>query len=149
MPATEELLELFEQRWQQIQQLLTLNQQQRRLIANGQMTSLMEILEEKQALLERLQAIDRQLAPHKAVSSADRIWQSPARRERVMALARDCAAGLVDLAADEQAAEQLLIGQRDRISAQLDLANGGARAWQAYEARRSNPTPASGVDLQG
>jgi hypothetical protein len=96
-----------------------------------------------------LHAIDQQLAPHKQDVAADRLWRTADHRARARQLLDDCAVGLARLIAAEQEAEDQLIEQRQRIADQLQSANHGARAFQAYQSTAVATGLTGHVDVQG
>jgi hypothetical protein len=126
-----------------VTQLLALARRQAGLIAEGDMTSLLQILAGKQQLVSELQKLDRQLAPHLQTPPEARHWSSASERTRCQAQAARCEAVLREILLVEQQAEQHMTQERANVEQRLATFQQSAQAARAY--LPSMPVQSSGM----
>ena len=122
------LAELIADKHDVLEQLRQLSQRQSDLIARDDMPRLLTVLSAKQALLNQLRTVERQLDSFRQEHTDQRRWRSPEDRQRCQQMAQRCAVLLRDIMAMESQSEAAL--QRRRQDASETLS--GAHAARAY-----------------
>lgn len=118
-----------------LRQLRQLAGRQTELIEAGDMSALMRLLASKQVLLLEMQRLEGQLDPFRAQEPDERVWATPAARERSRQVASACERLLAELMQIEKASETEMSRRRDEVSARLHDAGTAARARHAYDER--------------
>lgn len=127
-----ELLELFGQEQACYTALTDLSRRQKDVIESGEIDILLEILAQKQDVLERVGAIERQLSPYKGQWPLLRTqFDENDRQVLDMALAtvEELLAALIAM---ERESEQLLGQKRDQSRRDFQKTERGAAAHQVY-----------------
>jgi Mg2+ and Co2+ transporter CorA len=127
-----ELSELINQRRLALDELLTLGQQQRELIATGRMTELMRILSAKQQPIQRLTEIAQSLRQADHDDPADRQWPSEAVRQACRIEQQECLRIHQELLALEEACEAAMQANRTSIQNEINQLNASHQAAQHY-----------------
>jgi hypothetical protein len=115
-------------------QLRNLGARQNELIEAGELGQLLNLLAEKQRLLDGLQRIERQLDPFRGQSPDDRDWPSPEDRQRSAELAAACEELLAEVAESERQSAVKLQLRRDEAATQLQAVHVAVQARAAYVA---------------
>ncbi|HEV2969631.1 MAG TPA: hypothetical protein VGY55_06550 [Pirellulales bacterium] len=113
-------------------QLRDVGQRQTELIEGGEMTQLLKLLSSKQRLLNGLQEIERLMDPYRNQNPAERVWRTPADRDRCAELAGRCEILLAEVVEQEKRSESRLMAHRDRVATQLEGIQQAAVARSAY-----------------
>lgn len=131
---TRQLLQLAKNKLVCLQRLREIGDAQDRLIEQGEMNHLLQLLATKQQALTALQSVERQLDPYRDQAPEKRVWQSPADREQCAKILEACDALLAQIIRRERDSEQRLSHRRDRVAAQLQGAHDAGRTRAAYSA---------------
>lgn len=137
--ATDRLASLIAARRQVLTVLAELARRQLRLIAEGQIGSLLSLLATKQAVIRQLQTLHRELAPFHADDPEARLWRSPQARAECQRQAEECQALLAQVLELEQQAEAALKTQQTATSEALGRLTSLADAQAAYAAAAQPP----------
>lgn len=105
---------------------------QAQLVADDDVSRLMQLLSAKQGLIARLQEIDGELAPSRGDDPAARAWPSPAEHARCQAEAARCETLLAGILELEQVAEHEMIRRRDEVAKRLAEFESASAAQSAY-----------------
>jgi hypothetical protein len=130
--STDILAELVVKKHDLLVQLRDAGLRQLELIDGADMTQLLKLLSSKQRLLTALQDIERQLKPFRRENPDDRVWRTPADRQRCAELATRSETLLAEVVEQEKRSETQLRAHRDRVAEELEGAHQAARAASAY-----------------
>ncbi|WP_419192506.1 flagellar export chaperone FlgN [Kolteria novifilia] len=127
-----EMLEYFGQEQACYTSLLDLSRRQRSIIESGDVDALMNVLQEKQRVLNRVTSIEKKLRPYK--ENWPRLKQGFDENDRqvVSEALRTVEELLAELIASEKESEDLLRGQRDEVRQELVSSVHGGKVHQAY-----------------
>lgn len=147
--SVELLVELLDQQRAIYQQLRDLSEQQSRLVAEGDAESLLTLLNQRQALIDRLLQINERIEPYKQRWSEFWSGLDEARqgeiRERM-----DAVQSLLDgIMAQDEKDREALAAQRSKVSEQLGQVNRGASVNRAYGQASSYTVNTRFTDEQG
>jgi flagellar biosynthesis/type III secretory pathway chaperone len=147
--SVERLVELLDQQCGIYQQLRDLSEQQSRLVAEGDAESLLTLLNQRQALIDRLLQINEQIEPFKQRWS--QFWseldasQQGRIRERM-----DAVQSLLDgIMAQDEKDREALAAQRTRVGEQLGQVSRGANVNRAYGQASNYTVNTRFTDQQG
>lgn len=129
---TDFLAKLVDLRHDVLVQLRQLARQQAVVIHEADMTRLLSLLGIKQRLLNELQNFERQLEPFRSQDPDQRIWRTPADRQRCREVAERSESLLGEIVLVERECETNLIQRRDHAAVLLQGAHSAARATQGY-----------------
>lgn len=143
---------LVDQRWELLQELSRLAEQQAVAIEQGRMSELLSILRRKQPYLESFQRLSRELSqgcepPHSDATRHPVDWSSAAEREACRGKHEACQRLHETLLRREAECEAKLQASRDRVEEQLTRSEGAKRAVGSYNASRPSPTTGGQLDL--
>ena len=142
---TDTLAELIHRKHDCLARLREMGEVQLRLVREGSMSELLDVLAVKQQALAHLQAVETALEPFRSQDPEARCWRSPQTRQECAARLARCAALLAEIVEKERESERELIRRRDEAARQLQ---GVHRAGQARGAYVSRPVPRPGqLDL--
>jgi hypothetical protein len=136
LSSTERLAELVRAKHACLTQLHGLGKRQLIVIADGDISLLLNLLSAKQSLLAELQTIERGLDPFRQQDPDERRWASATDRQRSSQVLEQCEMLLKDILAQEKQSEQQLCQRRDEAAARLQ---GSHLAFQARGAYHSDP----------
>ena len=129
---TDFLAKLVDLRHDVLVQLRQLARQQAVVIHEADMTRLLSLLGIKQRLLNELQNFERQLEPFRSQDPDQRIWRTPADRQRCREVAERSESLLGEIVLVERECETNLIQRRDHAAVLLQGAHSAARATRGY-----------------
>ena len=110
-----ELLELVELRWDALQELLEISNQQNDAIQAGHMTELMQLLSRKQKPLNHLLELADKIGAAVGDDPEARIWDAQSSRDRCRKLQGECEQMHLELLAIEAESESALVESRNHI----------------------------------
>jgi hypothetical protein len=113
-------------------QLRKLGARQNELIEAAELGQLLNLLAEKQRLLDSLQQIERRLDPFRGQSPDEREWRSSEDRRRGAELAAACEKLLAEVAEAEKQSAAKLMTRRDEAATQLQAVHFAVQARAAY-----------------
>jgi flagellar biosynthesis/type III secretory pathway chaperone len=143
---TDLLTNLMDQKHDVLVQLHQLSQQQRVRVDEGhEISELLGLLAAKQTLLEKLNALERQLDPFRQEDPESRRWRSASDRRRCAQVAGRCQSLMGEILELEKRSETELRRRRDRTAEQLQAVSNATAAREAYAA--SAPASAAPCDL--
>src|SRR5690606_30539280 len=128
---TQRLAELIGQKHDVLELMRDLARRQLELIAQNDMTKMMNVLAAKETALRRLLAIEKQLDPFRDHDPQARLWPDPESRRRCQAVAERCEALLAELMLIEKQSESNLRQRRDETAARLKGAESAGEARRA------------------
>ena len=129
---TDHFAQLIDAKFQVLGQLREVARRQREVIAARELSQLLTVLSAKQQLLTLLKKLDAQLTPYREQDPENRVWRSPADRQRCRDQADRCEAILREVLGWEKQAEHEMVRQRDEVSQQLQALEQSADAQRAY-----------------
>lgn len=132
LASTERLAELVRAKHACLTQLHGLGKRQLIVIAEGDISLLLNLLSAKQSLLADLQKIERGLDPFRRQDPDSRRWASAADRQRSSQILQQCETLLQDILAQEKQSEQQLCQRRDEAAARLQGSHLAHQARGAY-----------------
>ncbi len=132
--ATDRLAELIHGKLSVLTQLRELARQQLDLVDKGDMSRLLSLLAAKQALLNELGRVERDLDPFRDEDPVAREWKSADERQRCRQTAEQCNLLLKEIVLLETQGESELTHRRDDVAARLQGVHQAAQAHNAYTA---------------
>jgi len=142
-----EVAALIQQRWEILDQLLSISRLQMTAIEQGQMSELMRLLSEKQKPLNKLIELGDQLGVASADDSEDRHWDSNDIREQCRIQQDDCEKMNLELLAIEAECESKLSQNRNELRERLERVDSGWQAVSGYAEQASHATSGGSLDL--
>ena len=133
---TDILMQLVRARHACLVQLRDLGRRQMELIAQGNVTSLLDVLTVKQKPLSDLNRIERALDPYRTQNAEQRQWRSPDERAACGRLVSECEAILKETVAMEKHCENVMVQQRDATAVRLQQLRAAGQAQGAYVTSR-------------
>ena len=137
---TDQLAELIDRKHTCLTELREIGARQLELVRGGEMTALLDVLAAKQRLLERLQSVERELAPFRSQSPESRKWRTELHRQRCSKQIDACEALLAEIIQQEKLGETELTQRRDAAAARLAGAHQAGRTRGAYMANETQHT---------
>lgn len=135
---TERLASLIDKKCEILSSLRELAARQNEIVEGGDMTKLLTLLANKQALLQGMQSIERQLDPFREQDPEARTWPSPEHRRRAQAVAARCDALLSELVSIEKQCVGELNERRDKVADRLQGMHNVTHATDAYTQQHSS-----------
>ena len=142
-----ELLELMEQRWSTLRELLEISNRQIVAIESERMSELMRLLSEKQTPLNRLADVSASIRQAADDDPAARWWDSEETRGRCRRRQQECEQLHLELLAIEAECETALTESREFIQKKLDRVDAGQQAANRYADSQATPTQGGQLDL--
>ncbi len=142
-----EVAALIQQRWEILDQLLSISRLQMTAIERGQMSELMRLLSEKQKPLNKLIELGNQIGVASADDSEDRYWDSNDIREQCRRQQDDCEKINLELLAIEAECESKLSQNRDELRERLERVDSGWQAVSGYADHELHATSGGSLDL--
>ena len=142
-----EVATLIQQRWEILDQLLSISRLQMKAIEQGQMSELMRLLSEKQKPLNKLIKLGDQLGVASADDSDERLWDSNDIREQCRKQQDDCEKLNLELLAIEAECESKLSQNRDELRQRLERVDSGWQAVSGYADHSTQATTGGSLDL--
>ena len=142
-----EVAALIQQRWEILDQLLSISRLQMTAIEQGQMSELMRLLSEKQKPLNKLIKLGDQLGVASADDSDERLWDSNDIREQCRKQQDDCEKMNLELLAIEAECESKLSKNRDELRQRLERVDSGWQAVSGYADQAAPATSGGSLDL--
>ena len=140
--ATQQLYGLICQQREVLLELKHFAEVQHQIVQQNELGRLVSLLAAKQKAIQRLQEIDRNLAPFQDQDPESRVWSSEEQRDECRRIAKECPRLLVEVMKLEQTAEETLTAQRKTISQQIEQSTTRSQAANAY-LQASNPADSS------
>lgn len=141
-----ELLELVELRWDALQELLEISNQQNDAIQAGHMTELMQLLSRKQKPLNHLLELADKIGAAVGDDPEARIWDAQSSRDRCRKLQGECEQMHLELLAIEAESESALVESRNHIQGELQRVDAAHQAANSYSRSMDTQTGAQ-LDL--
>jgi hypothetical protein len=129
---TEVLAKLIDSKHEMLSQLRQLAIRQLELVEVDDMSRIISLLAVKQRLLNTMDDIEKQLDPFRQQDPEQRIWASPAHRERAREVSARCDAMLQEIMSIERGCESRLHQRRDQAASQIQGMHVAANASTAY-----------------
>ena len=128
-----QLLQLLMQQYHVLKRLAELTNKQSPLIADNCITELLELLLEKQRVVDDLSFVQSQLAPFSVLDAQQRHWPDVESRRAAQTAAKLCDELLLRISSCESADQEALQSNRDRLAEQLSSFHQAAGAYRAYK----------------
>ena len=129
---TDNLHDLIRQKHQCLTQMHNLGQRQLQAIQESDFGLLLKLLAAKQALLDGLHVLERQMDPYRGETPASRIWQSQEQRHECAQWLDRCEALLREVVQQELRSQEALAVLRDEAADMLELGAAATTAHSAY-----------------
>lgn len=129
---TDRLAQLIAAKRQVLEQVRILTEKQLEIIASGNATSLMRVLNAKERLIVNWQKLETQLEPYREEDPEARVWRTPQDRVRCGADVDECQLIIKNIVAMEEKGLGEMVEKRGRVSTQIHDAHNAARARSAY-----------------
>jgi flagellar biosynthesis/type III secretory pathway chaperone len=136
MSSTKKLAELIGRKRDVLLQLADVGQRQRRIVEDGDTTTLLQLLAAKQKLISALQDLEREMAPYHVEDPDSRIWPSNEDRARCAEQAAECNQLLEQVVALEKQSADRMTARKNEVAAQLRHVYAAGQARDAYAANR-------------
>ena len=143
---TDVLAELIGSKRECLLSLRDMGRRQLELIAEGDMTALLDVLAAKQRFLTKLQQIENALDPFRSQDPETRRWPAPEDRARCAERLQQCETLLAEIVGQEKCSEGALIRRRDEAAIRLQGAHQASQVRGAYTAQPVGRT--NQLDLQ-
>ena len=121
-----------------LERLLLVSQRQLELVAEGNITVLVEYLGRRQRLWSEFESLEEQLKPHKNIPPEKRIWRSAEERQITTAALNRCKELMEQILANDQKSLAQTAEQKNEVEAQLRRVQQGGNAARSYM-RQSQP----------
>jgi len=115
-----------------LERLLLVSQRQLELVAEGNVTVLLEHLGQRQRLWGEFELLERQLEPHKNIPPEKRTWECTEERQRTVAALNRCKELMEQILANDQKSLAQTAAQKDDVEAQLRRVQQGGNAARGY-----------------
>lgn len=142
-----ELLQLFEERWAILRELLEIGNRQIAVIESEQMSELMQLLSLKQMPLNRLAEVAEAIGEAAQDDPATRRWDSDTSRALCRQKQDECEQMHLELLAIEAECETALLHSRQLIQQKLDRLDAGHQAANSYADAQAMTTQGGRLDL--
>jgi hypothetical protein len=136
MLSTKRLAELVSRKRDVLLQLFDIGQRQRRIVEEGDTTTLLQLLAAKQKLISALQELEREMAPFHAEDPDSRIWPTGEARACCAEQAAECNQLLEQVVALEKQSADRMTARKNEVAAQLRHVYAAGQARDAYAANR-------------
>lgn len=136
---TDLLLQLAGRRLGALEQLHALGRRQIEVIADGDMTLLIQLLAAKHNVLAELQQTEKRLDPFRGQQPEARRWRNEALRARCAEVVAKSDQLFREILEQEKRAEAELARHRDETAARLQTAHTAGHARAAYTAPAARP----------
>ncbi len=136
---TDALADLVRQKRDFLLSLREMGKRQMKFVVEGEMTRLLDVLAEKQRVLNGLQRVERALDPYRGQEPEARLWRNDRARADCAQLLDECERLLKETVEQERQSEAALVVRRDEAAVKLHHAHTAGRARGAYlERGRAN-----------
>jgi flagellar biosynthesis/type III secretory pathway chaperone len=136
MLSTKRLADLVSRKRDVLLQLSDVGQRQRRIVEEGDTSTLLQLLAAKQKLIAALQELEREMAPFHAEDPDSRIWPTSDDRARCAVEAAECNQLLEQVVALEKESADRMTARKNEVAAQLRHVYAAGQARDAYAANR-------------
>lgn len=126
------VIQLLDQQHLLYQQLNELARKQTDMVAGGDSEMLLRILAGRQRLIDRITQIDRELEPYRAEWARISESMAPAERQKAQELVADVQKLLGEILDRDKRDTEMLSGQKQQVSSQIQSASVGRRMNKAY-----------------
>lgn len=116
---TVQLAQLMYRKQNVLIQLREFGRRQIQMITEGEISSLLRLLSDKQKFLTQIQQIEIDLNPFRSQDPESRNWQSAQHRQRIIDVANRCETLLAEIMLIERQSEASLASRRDATAARL------------------------------
>jgi len=135
---TDRLAKLVEAKLSCLTQLRDLSRKQLELIAQNEMSSLMNVLAAKQRTLTTIQRIEAAIDPYREQDPETRPWRSPELRARCADQNTKSESLLQEIVTLEKESEQTLVARQSEVSHALQGMHAATEARGAYKGEKSD-----------
>lgn len=135
---TDELADLVDKKHRCLLRLRELGQEQLRLVGQGAMTSLLELLAYKQKIISAIRKIERSLDPFRDQAPEERTWRDEETRRECARKITESEALLQEIMQQEQESETAMTRRRDETASQLRGMHQQGQAASAYAQHAQN-----------
>ena len=142
-----EVAALIQQRWEILDQLLSISRLQMTAIEQGQMSKLMRLLSEKQKPLNQLVELSDQFGAANTDDSEKRHWDSEDIRDQCRKKQEECEKMNLELLAIEAECESKLSQNRNELRQRLERVDSGWQAVSGYADHAAYATSGGSLDL--
>ena len=129
---TEVLAQLIGNKHELLLQIRQLSARQVEFVEADDMARMIRLLAVKQRLLAAMEETERRLDPFRREDPEQRVWKSPAHRQRAQETSARCDALLQEIMSMEKGCESHLFRRRDEAAGQLQGVHRSAQAATAY-----------------
>ena len=131
---TEMMMQLVRARYTCLVQLRDLGRRQLELIAENNITGLLDLLTVKHKPLGDIQRVEKALDPYRSQDPEKRQWRSAEDRAACARLVEECDKLLKEIVAQEKKCEEAMVEKRDATTLQLHRLHAAGEARGAYAA---------------
>jgi len=124
--------ELIRSEEELLKRLLLVSQRQLELVEEGNVTTLIQHLGQRQQLWNEFEFLEQQLAPHKRIPPEHRVWKSADERQMTEASLNRCKDLLEQILENDQICLTKTAAQKDEVEGQLQRIQRGAPVATAY-----------------
>ena len=125
--------ELIRSEEELLKRLLLVSQRQLELVEEGNVTTLIQHLGQRQQLWNEFELLERQLAPHKGIPPENRVWRNANERQMTEASLNRCKDLLEKILEIDQMSLTKTAAQKDEVEGRLQRIQRGARPSIEYE----------------
>lgn len=129
---TEVLAQLIANKHELLLQIRQLSARQVEFVEADDMARMIHLLAVKQRLLAAMEETERRLDPFRREDPEQRVWRSPAHRQRAQELSARCDTLLQEIMSMEKGCESQLFRRRDEAAGQLQGVHRSVQAASAY-----------------
>ncbi|MEM9883721.1 MAG: flagellar protein FlgN [Planctomycetota bacterium] len=150
--ACDRLIDLLTRQRDLYRDLLSLSEQQQRVIAEGRAERLLTLLSDRQVIVDELTQINRQVAPLRSRMAELTDAGGPAKKTRLRGLVDEVQGLLESIIAGDDRDRQTLESSKASVKQQLAAIHAGPRAVNHYRqaaASPPRPTAAQFTDARG
>jgi hypothetical protein len=129
---TDVLAQLIDNKHELLLQIRQLSARQVEFVEADDMARMIQLLAVKQRLLAAMEETERRLDPFRREDPDQRVWKSPAHRQRAQQVSASCDILLQEIMTMEKGCETNLFRRRDEAAGQLQGVHRSAQAANAY-----------------
>ena len=129
---SESLPELIRAREATLERLLLVSERQLRIVQEGNVSLLLQLLGHKQKLFGEFERIERKLDPHRNIPPEARRWSSEAERKEAEIAIAHCDQLLAEILRFDEQSVQVMSSQKSMVADQIRRVRQGSRLHAAY-----------------
>ncbi len=115
-----------------LERLLPISERQLKLVREGDVSLLLQLLGQKQKMFDEFEKIERRLAPHRDVPPESRRWKSEKERVDTEAAIARCTERLAEILRLDEQSMQEMSEQKTAVEEQVRRLHQGSRLHAAY-----------------